>query len=234
MISDNQKLKIHFYNILRRSQTLLKLPAMNSSIKEKIFSFLIVSITLASPDLAENSTEISRATQHMQNAAKTFNLTPQNISSEDKSSILGQWYLEGVADKSCVNDFFAEFNADGSVNDNLGNALHYQLKEKFIEVTLKDEAKLYLFKLSGNYYLPSFECLLSRLVRGPKFNLKDKKNLELEFDGCKQDSDCLLVQSGTSSICMLTKFAKNMLGVKADLNRCKCITNESFSVCSPK
>lgn len=107
---------------------------------------------------------------YVRSRAAMAGYTVQELDSTARSAILGQWYLEGVASKDCIDGFFYEFRADGFAVDQFGRKHRYELESDKIVI---HGTNIAVFQMSGGgFFLPSFECLLARLVRGAPLPIK--------------------------------------------------------------
>jgi hypothetical protein len=97
--------------------------------------------------------------------AKTVGLTFERPTADTKTAILGRWkiYCEHSSTPDCgEGNFFAEFGEDGYTYDEDRRPIgRYTITDNFIQM----EDGPAIFQMSGGFYLPSRESVLTKLTK---------------------------------------------------------------------
>ena len=95
-----------------------------------------------------------------------------HLGPDAKTQILGRWYLaydmEEVKRHPSWYEF-CNFRADGTADCSHGEgpACHYEIRAEHIVISCDKETRFLVFRVDGEFYIPSHEEGLVRLVRAP-------------------------------------------------------------------
>lgn len=136
-----------------------------SALERAFYTALCVSLAVVTGMPAD-----AEVSEYVRSRAAAAGYTVQTLDSTADSAILGQWYLEGVLAKDCIDGFFYEFRPDGYAVDQTGHKYRYEVESDKIVIRGTGTA---VFQMSGGgFFVPSHECLLGRLVRGAPLQIK--------------------------------------------------------------
>jgi len=206
--------------------------------KTKIIEVILLLALSIAPrnSFSESSPEHGKLINYMAAHAKKIGGSIEKLGEDAQVRIMGQWYLEGL-EPDCIDGFFYEFRENGVAISQFGDKGSYKFNETYIEVTTKvadvegyTESPTAIFQINGMFYIPSYECGLAKLVRGPALKITDGFHSTFAKT-CKVDQDCVPTkQKG----CLFRDDFPELQDPKNSEVSCKCLKGSVYFGCVVK